>query len=208
MAIIDISPEISPELAVWPGDVPFQRQVALDMAGGDPLTLSSMTTTLHLGAHVDAPSHYIQAGQTIEARSLHYYYGPCQVIDVRTPRGARILPGDLLAPVEAERVLLRTGSFPEPTRFNEDFCSLSPELVEHLHRRGVCLIGIDTPSVDPFDDTTLESHRAVAGFDMAVLEGVVLTDAPPGLYQLIALPLRLRGSDASPVRAVLVEQSL
>jgi arylformamidase len=72
-----------------------------------------------------------------------------------------------------------------------------------MHRQGVKLIGVDTPSVDPFDSHDLPSHRAFLRCDMAILEGLVLKDVPDGLYELIALPLRLVGFDASPVRAVL-----
>jgi arylformamidase len=76
-------------------------------------------------------------------------------------------------------------------------------LVEALHEQGVILIGIDTPSVDLFDSKDLPSHRMFLKHDMAILEGLVLTGVPPGMYELIALPLKLVGFDASPVRAVL-----
>jgi arylformamidase len=101
-------------------------------------------------------------------------------------------------------VLLRTGTFPDPDQWNEDFAALSPELVHALAAQGVRLVGIDTPSVDPMTSKALEAHNAVADHDMAVLEGVVLDAVPPGLYTLVALPLRIEGADASPVRAVLV----
>ncbi len=87
---------------------------------------------------------------------------------------------------------------------SEDFNSLSPELVAWLHGEGVILIGIDTPSVDPLQSKVLESHNALADRDMSVLEGVVLDHVEPGVYTLSALPLRLEGADASPVRAVLL----
>lgn len=204
MTLIDISPLIHSGIAVWPGDQGFERHVAMDMQTGSHLTLSSIRTTVHLGAHADAPNHYVKEGQGISHRSLDYYYGPCQVMDVCTSRGRRILPGDLDGEIVAPRVLLRTNSFPDPDEFNEDFCALSEELVEYLHGCGVRLIGIDTPSIDLFSDKVLQSHNAVARHDMAVLEGVVLSHVSVGNYLLIALPLRLKDSDASPVRAALV----
>ncbi len=202
--IIDISPLVSTRLGVWPGDVPYSRQVALSIAAGDNLELSSITATLHLGAHTDAPSHYAAGGAAISARPLERYLGPCQVVSVSLPRGERILPRHLGVEITAPRVLLRTDSFPEPESFNTDFNSLSPELVDHLHARGVVLVGLDTPSVDLFDDKELLSHRAIARHDMAILEGVVLEHVEPGLYTLVALPLKLEDADASPVRAVLL----
>ena len=204
MGLIDISPPITPDLAVWPGDVPYQRDVALSFAGGDHLELSAIRTTVHLGAHADAPSHYRADGAPIGARSLELFYGPCQVISVEVARGRRILPADLTAEVTAPRVLLHTGSFPDPTQFNEDFNSLSPELIDHLAEAGVVLVGIDTPSVDPFSSKALESHQALARHGMANLEGLVLGHVAPGAYTLIALPLSLGDADASPVRAALL----
>jgi len=121
-------------------------------------------------------------------------------------RGRRILPADLPGPVQAPRLLLRTGSYPDPTRFNPGFASLSPALVHVLADQGVVLVGIDTPSVDPFDSKALESHQAILHRDLAILEGLVLDAVAPGLYTLIALPLRIPGADASPVRAVLVDE--
>jgi arylformamidase len=103
-------------------------------------------------------------------------------------------------------VLFRTGSYPDPNHFNEDFCSLSPALIELLAGEGVRMVGIDTPSIDPCSSKDLPSHAMVAAHDMAILEGVVLDDVPDGVYTLIALPLRIEGADASPVRAVLVEK--
>ena len=202
--IIDISPVIDETIAVWPGDTPFARTVNLDMNAGGNLTLSDIRTTVHVGAHTDAPSHYTPAGQDIAGRSLHYYVGPCTVLHLDGVRGRRIVPGDLKGKrIMATRVLLRTGSFPDPRAWNEDFASLSPELVEWLHGLGVITIGIDTPSVDPFDDKVLEAHQMLARHDMANLEGLVLDHAPEGQYELIALPLRLAGADGSPVRAIL-----
>jgi arylformamidase len=200
--IYDISPPLSPRLAVWPGDTPLSRQVLLDVARGDNITLSTLRATAHLGAHADAPNHY-GAGPGIDGRALETYLGPCEVVRVGAARGARLTPAMLPGPVRAPRVLLATGTFPDPEHFNDDFAALGVELVLHLHGQGVRLVGVDTPSVDLFHSKDLEAHHALGRCDMAILEGLVLRDVPAGLYELIALPLRLEGFDASPVRAVL-----
>ena len=201
--IHDITPPVSKALKVWPGDTPPTREILLDLERGDPITLSSLHATVHLGAHADAPSHYGRGAATIDARPLDLYLGPCQVIGVRVPGGALVAPADLSVAIVAPRVLIRTGTFPDPTAFHEDFAALAPALVASLHNRGVRLVGIDTPSVDPFDSTDLPAHRTFLAHDMAILEGLNLSGVPDGLYELIALPLRLVGFDASPVRAVL-----
>jgi arylformamidase len=204
--IIDISPPLSPSIAVWPGDVPFSRQISLSLAEGANIDLSSVTTTVHVGAHTDAPSHYVAGGPGIDARDLALYYGECEVIRVDVQPGERVLPRHLeQAPgPRARRVLFHTGTFPDPNRFDEGFAALSPELIEVLAADGVVLVGIDTPSVDLCHDKALLTHTAIARHDMAVLEGIVLDHVRPGRYTLIALPLRIVGADASPVRAVLV----
>jgi arylformamidase len=101
------------------------------------------------------------------------------------------------------RVLFATGTFPDPENWNRDFAALSVELVDFLHYRGVITVGIDTPSVDLFESKDLSAHKAMLRHDMSILEGLVLKDVPEGIYELIALPLRLVGFDASPVRAIL-----
>lgn len=199
--IHDISPLISPRLAVWPGDTPPTREVLLDISKGDNITLSTLRATVHLGSHADAPSHYGQ-GRAIHEQPLDVYIGPCQVLRVAAKPGTRLGP-EAAQSVTAPRVLFATGTYPGPDNFARDFAALSPELVAELARRGVRLVGIDTPSVDLFDSKDLPAHQACLRHDIAILEGLVLASVPPGEYELIALPLRLEGFDASPVRAVL-----
>lgn len=205
----DISPEISSQTAVFPGDCAFSRSVQLNQTKGDPFLLSSFETTAHIGAHTDAPNHYHLKGHGIETRDLNFYLGNCQVITVRVPPGGRISPDDLGGtPITERRVLFKTGSFPNPNQWNSDFNSLSPALIEMLSKRGVILVGIDTPSIDPVDSKTLESHQAVFKNNLAILEGIVLDRVPDGIYNLIALPLKIKNCDASPVRAILVKKGV
>lgn len=201
--ILDISPLISPRLAVWPGDIPASRQIQLDRTRGDNITLSALRATVHLGAHADAPSHYGLEAEAIDTRPLDVYLGPCQVMHVTVSRGTRLTLADLPDKVTAARLLLATGTYPNPERFDTDFAALAPELIFALADQGVRLIGVDTPSVDLFDSKELPTHQACLQRNMAILEGLVLAHVPSGHYELIALPLRLEGFDASPVRAVL-----
>lgn len=200
--IWDISPPITERLKVWPGDTPPKREVLLDMARGDTITLSSLHATVHLGAHADGPNHYDRDGGGIDSRPLDDFLGPCQVIGARVGPGGRVGPAQL-AGIDAPRVLIRTGTYPDPDEFREDFAGLEPGLIDALAARGVRLIGIDTPSVDLFASKDLPAHAACRRAGMAILEGLVLADVPDGHYELIALPLKLVGFDASPVRAIL-----
>ncbi len=204
MQILDISPLISADLDVWPGDTPYSREAVLDMQRGDHITLSHITASLHLGAHADAPNHYLKDGVGIAERDLSLYFGPCQVVEVDVPRGERVQLAHLTSQISAPRVLFKTGSFPDPNNWNSDFNALSAEVIDHLAERGVRLVGIDTPSLDPQNERDLSAHHAVARHDMAVLECLVLEDIQPGPYTLCAFPLKLADADASPVRAVLL----
>lgn len=206
MKVYDLTPVIHPGLGVFPGDVPFQRNISLDFGKGHHLLLSSITSTLHLGAHADSSSHYHSQGEGVEQRPLSAYFGKAQVIRLQGRRGERIGRGDLKGiAIQAPRVLFQTGTFPDPDNWNPDFMALSPEVIEDLHNAGVVLVGIDTPSVDPENSKALESHQALFRTKMAVLEGLVLQKVPSGVYTLVALPLPIQKADASPVRALLFE---
>lgn len=204
--IYDITPPVTERLGVWPGDTKLSREVLCDLSKGDTVTLSTIRATVHLGAHADGPNHYDPKGVGIGERSLEHYLGACQVIEARVARGGRVGVGDLAlgeAGITQKRVLIKTGTFPDPDAWNEDFGALAPELIDFLAARGVITIGIDTPSVDVQTSKDLPTHHAIARHDLAILEGLLLRDVPPGEYELIALPLKLMGFDASPVRAVL-----
>lgn len=202
--LYDISPTIHEGLAVFPGDTPFKSEFLLQTAHGDHLTLSKFSGTVHLGAHTDAPNHYAKDKAGISDRSLDYYLGPAQVIRLDIPKDTRITAEMLKnKKILAPRILFYTGSFPNPDQWTNDFCALSAGAIEWLHSQKVMLIGIDTPSIDLADDKILESHTMVHKCNMAILEGIVLDKVPEGVYELIALPLKIKGADASPVRAVL-----
>ncbi len=157
----------------------------------------------HLGAHADAPLHYARHGATIGAADLEPFLGPCRVVHV-IDCGALVRPEDLnhAATGLPPRVLVRT-SARAATDWSPAFTAFDPRTIAWLATLGVRLVGIDTPSVDPADSKTLDSHQQLLAHDMRVLENLVLDEVPAGDYELIALPLKLIDADASPVRAVL-----
>jgi arylformamidase len=176
------------------------------MKQGANITLSTLRTTVHLGAHADGPNHYGKNEPGIGERTLTPYVGACHVVHAKTARGARVKPADLGVAIESivhPRVLIRTGTFPDFQNWNNDFAGLSIELVDALAARGVITIGVDAPSVDLFSSKDLEAHNAILRHDISILEGLDLSKVEPGEYELIALPLKLIGFDGSPVRAVL-----
>ena len=201
--LYDLSPIIHPEIPVWPGDTPFQSRLTWSLAEGGSVNLSAVTTTPHLGSHADAPFHTEPRGEGISEMPLERYLGPCRVVKVPSQPliEPRHLDGiDLSSP---PRLLLKTESVRDRRTFPERFSAISPELAALLGEHKVVLVGLDTPSVDPFDSKTLDAHHTLWRGGVGILEGLVLDGVPEGVYELIALPLRMAGLDASPVRAVL-----
>lgn len=200
----DISQPIRPDLPVWPGDTAFSAQPRWRIEPGCPVNVSRITLSTHTGAHADAPLHYDPAGRAAEALDISRYLGPCRLVDARSARGVvRLADVEGALDRPPPRLLFRTYErFPHEA-WVSDFTAIDPDLIERLADLGVVLIGLDSPSVDPEASKALAAHNAIRRRDMAILEGLVLDEPPPGDYELIALPLPLVGLDASPVRAVL-----
>ena len=138
----------------------------------------------------------------LESITLDVLVGDCQVIHVPKagPVGAEVLEPFSTLP---ERVLFYTGQLERWDIFPQDFSPLSVELIEALAKKGVKLVGTDSPSVDAFSSKDLPVHNAFGRTGLYILEGLNLTKVPEGTYELICLPLAIPYADASPVRAIL-----
>lgn len=205
--ILDISRPVAAGIPVWPGDTPYEYRRTWKLGGGCPVNVGAVTMSLHTGAHTDAPYHFDDAGAPIDAVDLRRYLGPCVVVHASPAHGG-LRPEDLPAGTEAAlraapRLLVRTYG-ERPSGFDTHLHHLTPELADWLADRGVRLVGLDSDSMDAFDSKELPSHHRLAARGVAILEGLDLSAVAPGTYDLVALPLRLVGADASPVRAILV----
>jgi arylformamidase len=202
----DISPTIGPGFPVFPGDTPFEQRWTWAIGPDCPVNVSEIVMSPHTGSHTDAPLHYDAAGAAIADVPLATYLGPCRVVHA-LDAGPFIERRHIEAALDGipPRLLLRTAARARTDAWDPGFTAIRPETIDRLHECGVRLIGVDTPSLDPADSKALESHQRVRRYGMAILEGIVLDDVPEGDYELIALPLKIRGCDASPVRAVLRE---
>lgn len=203
MEWIDISRPLFAGVPTWPGDTPFCYEVSWTKAESGSVNVGRLTMSVHTGTHVDAPFHVDDEGRRAADLPVELYVGPARVIDVsrKASIGADDLADHDLSGVT--RLLLKTGSWTDPDRFPADICCLRPDLPPFLAAKGIRLIGVDVPSVDPLDSKELPAHHGLYAHDIHILEGVVLDRVTPGDYELIALPLPLREADGSPVRAVL-----
>jgi arylformamidase len=201
----DISRTLSAEIAVWPGDTSFELRSTGSLAAGDAVNVTTLTLSAHTGTHVDAPYHFTPDGLTIESIDPAVYWGTAQVVSVSKAAGL-LTPNDF-AGIDlrlAPRLLIHSAaSAADPHAFHHDFVYPGPELADYLGREGIRLFGTDAPSVDPSDSKTMAGHHALQRNGILILEGLNLTDVPDGLYELVALPLKIAHGDGSPVRAVL-----
>jgi len=203
MNLIDISRPIYSGMPVWPGDTDARFDIVATIAGGAVVNIGALKISIHTGTHVDAPWHYADAGATIDRVEPDAYVGPARVIDARgrVSLDRSLFDGIDLAPTP--RVLFRTDGWTDPLAFPRDWPVMEDGLPEWLATQGVKLVGFDVPSVDKLDSKTLPVHLACFRANLLILESTDLREAPPGTYELIALPLRICGGDGSPVRAVL-----
>ena len=201
----DISPLVSPDAPIFPGDEPYALRWTARLGPGCPVNLSALSLSPHVGAHADAPLHYTEDGADAASLDLQAYLGPCRVIHA-IGCGPLITVADLQHAAQnlPARVLVRCCERADRV-WVADFPAYAPVTVAWLAERGVRLIGLDTPSVDPADSQALASHQQLRLHDLRVLENLVLDEVPEGDYELIALPLKLAGACGSPVRAVLRE---
>lgn len=199
----DISPPLAASTPAFPGDTTYQQRWTSQIGPGCPVNVSAITLSPHLGAHADAPLHYGQHAPAIGEVDLDPFLGRCRVIHA-IGKGRLITPQHLEPRAEhlPPRVLVRTFTA-APGIWVSDFSAFAPQTINWLAGLGVRLVGIDTASVDPADSKTLDAHQQLLARDMRVLENLVLDDIAEGDYELIALPLKLTGACASPVRAVL-----
>jgi arylformamidase len=205
MAVIDISRTLNARIAVWPGDTPFSLVASLERAQGATVNLTTLQLSAHTGSHVDAPHHFADNAPTMEEVELASYWGLAQVVTVAKEEGP-LYPGDFPGYVvgRAPRLLVRSAaSRLDPTLFPARFVYPSPELADHLGQLGLVLYGTDAPSMDAADSKTLDGHHALHRNGIVILEGLDLSAAADGFYELVALPLRIAGGDGSPVRAAL-----
>jgi arylformamidase len=201
----DISPLVHAQSPIFPGDAPYQLQWTAQLGPNCPVNLSALHMSPHVGAHADAPLHYGSEGVAIDSVALEPYLGPCRVVHA-IDCGPLVLPQHLQQAVDRgalpPRVLVRT-CVRADTVWRDDFPAFAPATLAWLAGLGVQLVGIDTASVDPANSKDLQAHQQLRQHGLRVLENLVLDDVREGDYELIALPLKLHGACASPVRAVL-----
>ncbi|EEK73070.1 MULTISPECIES: arylformamidase [Bacillus] len=200
---IDISQPLNNDIATWPGDTPFSYEVSWSKENSGSVNVGKLTMSIHTGTHIDAPFHFDNDGKKVLDLDIQVYVGPARIIDVSNLEsiGKKELENFHLEGVE--RLLLRTSSHGKVNEFPDVIPHLRADIAAFLSEKGIRLIGVDVPSVDPLDDKELAAHHQLFKHGIHILENVVLDHVVDGDYELIALPLALTDADGSPVRAVI-----
>ncbi|MFK2825686.1 arylformamidase [Bacillus sp. B190/17] len=200
---IDISQPLNSRIAHWPGDILFSYKLSFTKKQTGSVNIGQMTTSLHTGTHIDAPFHFDSEGKTVLELDLDVFIGKARVIDVShfEEIGTKQLKEFHLE--GTERLLFKTVSASQPHLFPKKTMPFRPDIGPFLKESGICLIGVDVPSVDLLESKEMAVHHSLHKNNIHILENIVLDHAAPGDYELIALPLAIEGADGSPVRAVL-----
>jgi arylformamidase len=205
--IYDVSVPIRTGGVVYPGNPEISITLTSSVAKGDSANVSQIIFGSHTGTHADSSHHFFDDGQPVDKIPLERLIGPARLIvmsdEVRAV-GERELRA---AKIEGQkRILVRTrnSQLLQRPEFLPDYTYIAPDGAQYLVEIGVELVGVDYFSIEQFRSGHHRTHRTLLGRDVVIIEGLDLSEPPPGDYQLICLPLRLEGRDGAPARAVLV----
>lgn len=206
MKIYDVTVPISAELPVYPGDPEIQLEHIMSLEKGDIANVTRLCCSTHIGTHVDPPSHFIAGAMSLDELPLETLIGTARVVDVGDVSAIdrAVLNGCDLS--GATRVLFKTRNssfWPESKTFHEDFVYIESDAARRLVELGVQLVGIDYLSVERFNFDEPTTHLVLLGANVIIVEGLALRDVPPGDYELLCLPLKIKDGDGSPARVVL-----
>jgi arylformamidase len=203
MKFHDISRLIHTGMPRWPGDTPAEFKLVATIPAGSAVNIGRLHLSVHTGTHADAPYHYNQAGAKMNEVPVDTFIGPARVLDVRghdTITVALLAAHDFAA---TPRVLFKSDSWTDPAVFPPSWPLFAADVPAWLGAHGVKLVGMDVPSVDHVTSKDLAIHHALDAAGIVILENLDLRAVTPGVYELIALPLKIKDGDGSPVRAVL-----
>ena len=211
MKIWDISRTLTNDLAPWPGDTPFEFGLTARLGDNAVVNVGAIKMSVHNGSHADARFHFEKDAETIDQIALDTYVGPAAVVDLRNrfadDPGGLITVQHLDAHAEelrqTGRLLVKTGVWPNNSVFPTKIPVIAPDTADWLKTLNVRLIGLDLPSVDRIEAKVLENHHALARSGINIIESLDLITVEAGVYNLVALPLKIAGGDAAPVRAIL-----
>jgi arylformamidase len=204
--IYDISVWLGAESIDYAGTTPYSREMTMKDIG--ILELSKLVMSTHSGTHLDFPAHFIPGGKHIDEYPVQKFILPAQVVGIKDKEAIRpselenldIKPGDALLFKTDNSVSGRCVS----GVFCESFVYMSPEAADFCVDKKVSLVGIDYGSVDRYGDEDFPAHHKLLGNGILILESINLEEVPPGRYTLFCPPLKVKGAEGAPARAIVI----
>ncbi|MDX2501324.1 MAG: cyclase family protein [Deltaproteobacteria bacterium] len=205
MKLYDATLSIHEKMMVFPGDPPFEHEAVSRISSGDDFNLTRLHMATHLGTHVDPPAHYIKNGVTVDRIPLETLVGPGVVADLRSCAQIDAPALEKAGIKDEKRILLKTDNGPRlsASSFHAQYVDLSEDGAQFLIERGVCLVGIDSLSIEHHENPGAPVHHMLLEAGILVVEGVHLLDIPPGKYEIFCLPLKIKDGDGAPARVIL-----
>jgi arylformamidase len=203
--LLDVSVPLAHGLPAYPGNPEFELQPIKRIAEGGSSNVSRLVMGTHTGTHIDAPKHFIDDGIGVDELALNLLIGRARVVEI--PKRGPITAEDLTAAALREdiRVLLKTpnSSLWGSGTFHEDYAHVAASGARYLVEQGVKVVGIDYLSIEQFKSGGAPAHRTLLSNGVIIIEGLNLSEAEPGMYEMYCLPLRVAGGDGAPARVVL-----
>ncbi len=208
MKIYDISKTIDENMVVYKNldEKSPQFHVTREQGSGG-VRESSITMDVHTGTHLDAPLHMVEGGRAIDEMPLEPLIGNCKVIDLSSVKEAIKREDLMVQSIESGDVVLFKTQNSMDQVFNFEFIYLAQSGAEYLAQKGIKGVGIDGLGIER-SQSGHKTHHILFDAGIYILEGLALKDIEAGVYELVALPLKLKGLDASPVRAVLIDRGI
>jgi len=202
-AVYDISVLLGVEDINYPGTPPYSRELIYSLKNGDTSNLSRLVMSTHSGTHLDAPSHFIPNGKSIDEYPATAFILPAQVVPIGDKEVIRPSELEKLDTGAGDALLFKTDNSISGESL-ESFVCLSAEAADFCVRRKLGLVGIDYNTIEPYRASPFPVHKKLLYSGILILEGINLREVPPGRYTLFCLPLKMKDSEASPVRAILI----
>jgi len=206
--VYDITLPISEKMLVYPGDLPFSREMTSEINAGQSYNLSFFNLGAHIGTHLDAPAHFLRQGKSIDQYPAERFLLPAHVVTVRDSNHIEPRHFREINIREGEAMLFKTENsylgLLKKEFFSEEFVYMSSEAAELCIQKGASLVGIDYVSIEKYGEKSAPVHLTLLSNDVLILEGIDLINVPEGKFILICLPLKIKESEGAPTRAVLV----
>lgn len=198
---------ISRGMLIYEGD-PGVELTKLKDVYENQVTLSKISMGLHAGTHVDAPSHYVMGGHSIENTDLNLLCGKARVCDLSSVDALSINVSDLKdAGIVKDQIVLfktRNSELLEKPFFSREFVYLENDVADYLVEKGVRSVGMDYLSLESFNSKDHYVHKTLLSNNIPVIEGLDLRHVEAGSYMMYCLPLKIKRGEAAPARCILV----